>query len=66
MRVAGKVKVDLSTLSIGPVALYELFRGFGVPVVKSALLLFVSVAPFPARIAARVALNAGVAPEPSY
>ena len=42
-----------------------LFRGFGAPTVKSAALLFVSVAPPFRRRAAVVLLGAGVGPLPS-
>ncbi len=42
-----------------------LFRGFGATALKSDLLLFVSVAPFPARIADFVAEIVGAAPLPS-
>ena len=41
------------------------FRGFGAPVEKSALLLSVSVHPFPARNAAVVLVRVGVGPAPS-
>jgi hypothetical protein len=47
---------------VPPVAL---LRGFTVPVVKSAALLSVSVAPFPARKSEAVADGAGAAPVPS-
>ena len=43
----------------------ELFRGFTVPVLKSAALLSVSVAPLPARKSEAVFDGAGAAPEPS-
>jgi len=42
-----------------------LFRGFGVPVLKSVALLSVSVQPFAARSTAVVLLGAGVEPVPS-
>jgi hypothetical protein len=42
-----------------------LFRGFGVPALKSVALLLVSVQPFAARSTAAVLLGAGVEPVPS-
>jgi hypothetical protein len=43
----------------------EVLRGFTAPVAKSAALLSVSVAPFPARKSEAVAEGVGAAPEPS-
>src|SRR5438067_4321948 len=46
-------------------AVVALLRGFGAPIAKSALLLFVSVHPPPARSAAVVLAVAAVEPAPS-
>ena len=57
--------VGLLELTDGAASPTTLLRGFGVAAAKSAALLSVSCAPFPARSAASVVPSVGAAPLPS-